>query len=90
VAAGGAQGAAFAAAKADGLFATDPDPKITDAWRGGGGKGPAYAEVAISWARDRQSASRMTASASDCSPGRPWQICRSRRASKQDAMDPPR
>jgi G6PDH family F420-dependent oxidoreductase len=59
VAAAGPRGAAFAAANADGLFATDPDPQITDAWRRGGGKGPAYAEVAISWARDKQTAIRI-------------------------------
>jgi G6PDH family F420-dependent oxidoreductase len=59
VAAGGRRSAALAAEKADGLFATAPDRTLVDTWRQAGGRGPAYAEVALSWARDEATAMRV-------------------------------
>ena len=59
IAAGGPLGAAFAAQNGDGLFATDPNPELVRAWREAGGRGPAYAEVALSWARDEDTAIRV-------------------------------
>jgi G6PDH family F420-dependent oxidoreductase len=59
VAAGGPATARFAAKRGDGLFATAPDRKLVDAWRAAGGRGPAYAEVALSWAREESEAVRV-------------------------------
>jgi len=59
VAAGGPRGAAFAARTGDGLFATAPERELVEAWRAAGGRGPAYAEVALSWARDEAEAVRV-------------------------------
>lgn len=59
VAAGGPRGARFAAAHGAGLFATDPDHGLVDAWRDAGGGGPAYAEVALCWAADEHEAVRI-------------------------------
>jgi len=49
VAAGGANAAAVAAELADGIFATEPLPELTRAYRDAGGDGPAYCEVPLSW-----------------------------------------
>jgi G6PDH family F420-dependent oxidoreductase len=59
VAAGGRRSAVLAAEKADGLFATAPDRALVDTWRAAGGRGAAYAEVALSWARDEATATRI-------------------------------
>jgi len=59
VAAGGSAGAVFAAKQAAGLFATAPDRALVDAWHAAGGSGPAYAEVALCWARDEAEAVRI-------------------------------
>lgn len=56
VAAGGSRGAAFAAKKQAGLFATEPKRELVDAWRAAGGEGPTYAEVALCWARSEDEA----------------------------------
>jgi G6PDH family F420-dependent oxidoreductase len=58
VAAGGRRGAELAARHADGIFATEPKRALLDAWKGAGGKGAAYAEVALSWAPDEREALR--------------------------------
>ncbi len=59
VAAGGPLAARLGGRKRTGLFATAPDRRLIEAWRGAGGSGPAYAEVALSWARDEQDAARV-------------------------------
>jgi G6PDH family F420-dependent oxidoreductase len=59
VAAAGPSGAKLAAEQGDGLFATEPKPSIVDAWRESAGKGPAYAEVALSWGRSVDEAQRV-------------------------------
>jgi G6PDH family F420-dependent oxidoreductase len=56
IAAGGPQAAALAAEKADGLFATDPEPELVKAYREAGGSGPRYAEVPTCWGASRQEA----------------------------------
>jgi G6PDH family F420-dependent oxidoreductase len=56
VAAGGPKAAELAAQKAAGLFATEPDGELVQAFARAGGKGPRYAEVALCWARDEASA----------------------------------
>jgi G6PDH family F420-dependent oxidoreductase len=59
VAAGGPRGAAFAAEHGAGLVATEADASLVAAWREAGGRGPAYAEVALCWARDEAEAVRV-------------------------------
>ena len=56
VAAGGDQAAALAAELGDGLFATDPDPTIVEAFRAAGGTGPRYTEVPLAYGPDTASA----------------------------------
>ena len=56
VAAGGPAAARLAAESGAGLFATDPDRKLVNAWKRDGGDGPAYAEVGLCWAKDEASA----------------------------------
>ncbi|PSL00371.1 G6PDH family F420-dependent oxidoreductase [Haloactinopolyspora alba] len=56
VAAGGRNAARLAAELGDGLFATEADPDLVDAYRTAGGSGPTYAEVPVSWARDHDTA----------------------------------
>ncbi|GAA5060180.1 TIGR03557 family F420-dependent LLM class oxidoreductase [Nocardia callitridis] len=56
VAAGGAKAAALAAELGDGLFATEPNERIVSGYRTAGGDGPRYAEVAMAWAPDEQTA----------------------------------
>jgi G6PDH family F420-dependent oxidoreductase len=58
VAAAGPRGAGIAGKHGDGLFATEPKRALVDAWRRAGGTGAAYAEVALSWAADRDTAVR--------------------------------
>ena len=59
VAAGGPRNAAFAAEMEAGLFATEPNRALVDAWRNAGGRGPTYAEVGLCWARDEAEAVRI-------------------------------
>jgi len=59
VAAGGPRGAVLAAENGGGLFATAPDEALVEAWRRADGHGPAYAEVALCWARDEGEAIRI-------------------------------
>lgn len=47
---------AIAADLGDGLFATEPEPGLVEAYRHGGGTGPRYAEVPVAWAPDEQQA----------------------------------
>jgi G6PDH family F420-dependent oxidoreductase len=50
VAAGGPQAAALAAELGDGLFATDPDASLVEAWTAAGGDGPRWCEVPTAFA----------------------------------------
>ena len=50
VAVAGPHGVATAAAKADGLIATEAKPELIEAYRKAGGKGPRYCEVALCYA----------------------------------------
>jgi G6PDH family F420-dependent oxidoreductase len=54
VAAGGADAAAIAAEKGDGLIATEADPGLVEAYTGKGGRGPRYAEVGLCCAESEQ------------------------------------
>ncbi|MEV4258950.1 TIGR03557 family F420-dependent LLM class oxidoreductase [Spirillospora sp. NPDC049652] len=56
VAAGGPRAARLAAEHGDGLFATEPDPSLAEAYRAHGGSGPHYAEMPMSWASDEETA----------------------------------
>src|SRR5262245_59997851 len=56
VAAGGPRAARIAAQKGDGLIATEPSRRITEAYRGAGGKGPRCAEIALCWAESDEDA----------------------------------
>lgn len=56
VAAGGPEAAHLAAEYADGLFTTEPNPDLVDAYRGAGGTGPRYAEMSVAWAPDANDA----------------------------------
>ncbi|MDQ0894754.1 TIGR03557 family F420-dependent LLM class oxidoreductase [Agromyces ramosus] len=56
VAAGGPQAAALAAELGDGMFGTEPKPKLLQAFRDAGGSGPTYGEVGLAWAEDEASA----------------------------------
>ncbi|MCC3314208.1 TIGR03557 family F420-dependent LLM class oxidoreductase [Nocardia africana] len=58
VAAGGPDAARLAAELGDGLFATDPEARIVDTYRGAGGRGGGYAEVGMAWAPDEQTAAQ--------------------------------
>jgi G6PDH family F420-dependent oxidoreductase len=59
VAAGGPRAARLAAEKGAGIFATEPRRDLVEAWRRAGGVGPAFAEVALSWARGEAEAVRV-------------------------------
>ncbi|MFC7431068.1 MULTISPECIES: TIGR03557 family F420-dependent LLM class oxidoreductase [unclassified Agrococcus] len=52
VAAGGPQAARLAADLGDGLFSTDPDASLVEAWTAAGGSGPRYAEAPTAFAPD--------------------------------------
>lgn len=56
VAAGGNRAAALAAELGDALFATEPDAQLVASYADAGGRGPRYAEVPLSWARDEDTA----------------------------------
>ena len=56
VAAGGPLAARLAAELGDGLFATDPEPGLVEAYHSAGGGGPLYCEIPLAWAPDEQSA----------------------------------
>lgn len=56
VAIGGPSSARIAAELGDGIFATDPDPELTNAYAEAGGTGPKYGEVPLSWAPDESDA----------------------------------
>jgi G6PDH family F420-dependent oxidoreductase len=58
IAAGGPRAAELAGERGLGLFTTDPDRELVQAWSKAGGKGPRYAEVAMCWAKDEASAVR--------------------------------
>ncbi|SCF05537.1 F420-dependent oxidoreductase, G6PDH family [Micromonospora coriariae] len=58
VAASGPASVAIAAELGDGLFATEPEPDLVQAYQRGGGTGPRYAEVPVAWATDEQQAVR--------------------------------
>jgi G6PDH family F420-dependent oxidoreductase len=56
VAAGGERAATIAAEAGDGLFATDPDPGLVEAYRDAGGNGPRYCEVPLAYADSEDAA----------------------------------
>jgi len=56
VAASGGPSAGIAAELGTGLFATEPEPEIVQAYRDKGGNGPLYAEVPMAWAPDDETA----------------------------------
>ena len=56
VAIGGPSSARIAAELGDGIFTTDPDPTLTDAYAEAGGTGPKYTEVPLSWAPNEDAA----------------------------------
>jgi G6PDH family F420-dependent oxidoreductase len=58
VAIGGPRAAAIAAEHGDGIFTTDPEPKLIHAYEQAGGSGAKYTEVPLAWAPDEQSAAR--------------------------------
>ena len=56
VAAGGPAAARIAAELGDGLFATEPEDSLVQAYRDAGGNGPCYVEVPLAWAPDADTA----------------------------------
>ncbi|MGB3683637.1 MAG: TIGR03557 family F420-dependent LLM class oxidoreductase [Rubrobacteraceae bacterium] len=58
VAIGGPSSARIAAELGDGIFTTDPDPTLTNAYAEAGGTGPKYTEVPLSWAPNEEDAAR--------------------------------
>ena len=58
VAIGGPRAAAIAAEHGDGIFTTDPEPKLVEAYAAAGGSGARYTEVPLAWAPDEESAAR--------------------------------
>ena len=56
VAIGGPSSARIAAELGDGIFTTDPDPTLTNAYAEAGGTGPKYTEVPLSWAPNEDAA----------------------------------
>ena len=58
VAIGGPRAAAIAAEHGDGIFATDPEPKLVEAYEAAGGSGAKYTEVPLAWAPDEDAAAR--------------------------------
>ncbi len=58
VAIGGPAGARIAAELGDGIFATDPDPGLVEAYERAGGSGSKYAEVPLAWATDAEEAAQ--------------------------------
>jgi G6PDH family F420-dependent oxidoreductase len=58
VAAGGPAAARMAAELGDAIFATEPRQDLVEAYRGGGGSGPRYAEAPLAWAPDEETAAQ--------------------------------
>jgi len=58
VAASGPASARIAAEFGDGMFATEPNPDLVQAYQHHGGRGPCYAEVPLAWAPDEEQAVR--------------------------------
>ena len=58
VAAGGPRSAKLAAEKGDGLFGTEPEAGLVDAYREAGGRGPRYAEAPLCYAADEREAQK--------------------------------
>jgi G6PDH family F420-dependent oxidoreductase len=58
VAAGGPDAAEVAAELGDGLFGTEADAELLDAYRDAGGTGPRYGEVGLAWAEHEEDAVR--------------------------------
>ncbi|MEW6223000.1 MAG: TIGR03557 family F420-dependent LLM class oxidoreductase [Chloroflexota bacterium] len=56
VAAGGPKMAEMAGRIGDGLIATGPDPALLNAYRAGGGDGPRFGQVTLSWAPSEREA----------------------------------
>jgi G6PDH family F420-dependent oxidoreductase len=56
VAVGGERAVEMAAELADGIFATEPKPELTEAYAKAGGTGPRYGEVPLAWAPTEQEA----------------------------------
>ncbi len=56
VAIGGPRGAEIAAELGDGIFATEPESDLVDAYEKAGGSGAKYVEVPLAWASDEQAA----------------------------------
>ncbi|WP_433825032.1 TIGR03557 family F420-dependent LLM class oxidoreductase [Actinoplanes sp. CA-015351] len=56
VAAGGTSAAELAATHGGGLFATEPRADLVETFTAAGGRGPAYAEVAVAWAPTEEEA----------------------------------
>jgi G6PDH family F420-dependent oxidoreductase len=54
VAAGGTAAAALAAASGDGLIATEPLAELVQSYRGAGGEGSTWAQIAVCWAADER------------------------------------
>jgi G6PDH family F420-dependent oxidoreductase len=50
----GKRSIALAAAKADGLMATEPERALTKGYADAGGKGPVYGEIALGWASSEE------------------------------------
>jgi G6PDH family F420-dependent oxidoreductase len=58
VAAGGKSAATLAATHGSGLFATEPNADLVEAFTAAGGSGPKYAEIAVAWAPNVEDAVR--------------------------------
>ena len=58
VAAGGPVAARLAARKGAGLITTEPEPALVEAYRGAGGAGTRYAEIALCYGRSEEAARR--------------------------------
>jgi G6PDH family F420-dependent oxidoreductase len=59
IAAGGPDAARLAAEKAEGLIVTEPRKELLEAYRDAGGRGPAYAEVALCYAESEEEGRRL-------------------------------
>ena len=68
VAAGGERAARLAAEVGDGLFSTDPDPELVEAYTAAGGSGPRYCEVPLAYAETSGRARRRPTACSASAP----------------------
>jgi G6PDH family F420-dependent oxidoreductase len=59
VAAGGPRAARLAGERHAGLFTTEANAELREAWEAAGGEGPRYAEIGLCWARDEREAQRI-------------------------------